>query len=127
MEPYVDELRELVAIPDWVTEDADAHLMPHIEQTIAAEPDATLAGWHVADGVLEVDLETAVGTTVGRGRELAYRAIASIGEAVTYIRQAGTDPDAAFEVVTGMPPGSGEFATHGHRLTIRVRSASARR
>ena len=32
--PYVDELREVVATPDWVAEDPERHLLPQIDRLI---------------------------------------------------------------------------------------------
>ena len=121
MSAYVDELADLVTLPDWIAEEPDLHLLPHIERAIGAEPDASISRAAIVDAVLQVDLVIAAGASRGRARELAYRVVAAFGEAVTLVRQAGDPDEPTFEVVTGMLPGSGEFATHGHRVTIRVR------
>jgi hypothetical protein len=122
MAPFVDELGKLVTVPGWVAEEPELHLLPHIERVISAEPDASIADTRVVDGVLQVDIEIPRDASRGRAREVAYRAVASFGEALTLVRQAGDGDEPTFEVVTGMLPGSAEFATHGHRVTIRVRA-----
>jgi hypothetical protein len=118
--PYVDELRDLVTTPDWIAEDPEAHLLPHIERFTAQEPRVRLVATRVSSGAFELDLE--VGRDLSRGaiRELAYRVVAAIAEGVTLVRQVGDAGDPTFEAVTGMPPGTA-FATHGHTLRIRIR------
>jgi hypothetical protein len=121
--PYVDELRDLVTTADWIAEEPEVHLLPHIERAIGAEPDASISETRVVDGVLHVDIVMPSNPSRGPAREVAYRAVASFAEAVTLVRLAdGGADEQTFEVVTGMLPGSSEFATHGHRVTIRVRA-----
>jgi hypothetical protein len=122
MAPFVDELGKLVTVPDWIAEEPEVHLLPHIERAIGAEADASISETRVVDGVLQVDIVMPRNASRGPAREVAYRAVASPAEAVTLVRQAGDPDEQTFEVVTGMLPGSSEFATHGHRVTIRVRA-----
>ena len=119
--PWVDELRDLVTMVDWVAEDAEAHLLPHLERLIGAEPGVRLGGTRISNGVLELDLELATAVSRGAIRALAYRVVSAVAEGVTFVRQVGDLDLPTFEVVTGMPPGN-EFATHGHTLRIRIRS-----
>jgi hypothetical protein len=118
--PLVDELRELVTQTDWVTEDPDLHLLPHIRRVIAEEPAVKLVDTRVDGGSFEVDLEYAADASPGMTRALAYRVVAGFGEAMTFVRQTGNHDDATFEVVTGTPRGGSVFATHGHRVTLRI-------
>jgi hypothetical protein len=118
--PWVDELRELVMTADWVAEEPEVHLLPHLERLVAAEPDLTLAATRVAGGVLEIDVELAALAPPRGLREIAYRLVGAISEGVTLVREIGED-GATFDVVTGTPPGTTPFATHGHTLRFRIR------
>ena len=125
MVPWVDELRELLVTADWVTEEPEMHLLPHLERAIAQESNATLASTRVAAGVLELDVDLHEEASPGATRALAHRLIAAVAEGVTLVRQTGNHRVAAFDVVTGTPPATSSFATHGHTLRIRVRSPLA--
>jgi hypothetical protein len=122
---WVDELRELMTAADWVAEEPEAHLVPHLERLIAGEPALSLAGTRVSDGTLELDLELRTAASPGEVRELGYRLVSAVGEGVTFVRQIGDHEISTFEVVTGTPPGTTQFATHGHTLSIRIRSPRA--
>jgi hypothetical protein len=123
--PHVDELRGLVTAEDWIAEDPEAHLVPHVEQLIAGQPGVTLTATRVVAGTLELDLDLGAESSRGAIRELAYRIVAVVAEGVTLVRQVGNPDDAVFEAVTGMPPGASPFATHGHTIRIRIRSPRA--
>ena len=99
----------------WVAEQPEAHLQPHLE---AAAATLDVAIQHVAnvDGVLEVDISVGPRSLRDR-RAMAFALIGAIAESSTHVREV----DGTFEVVTGMLPGDGEFATHGHLVRIRVR------
>lgn len=120
MLPYVEELRDFVTTADWITEDPEAHLLPHVERLIAGQPDVTLTASRVVSGTLELDLVFRGQASRGEVRQLAYRIVAAVAEGVTLVRQVGDPDNGVFEAVTGMPS-SEAFATHGHTLRIRVR------
>lgn len=120
MLPHVDALRDLVTMPDWIAEDPEAHLLPHVERLIADEPGVTLIATRVVSGALELDLSVGSETSRGNVRALAYRVVAAVAEGLTLVGQVGDAADPTFEVVTGMPRGT-TFATHGHTLRIRIR------
>jgi hypothetical protein len=119
--PFVDELRELVTRADWVTEDPELHLLPHIRQVVDGEPSVTLVATRVENGAFEVDLEYAADASPGATRALAHRIVSGFAETTTLVRQSANHDHATFEVVTGTPPGGSVFATHGHWVTIRIR------
>jgi hypothetical protein len=125
MLPYVDELRDLVTTADWIAEDPEAHLLPHIERLIAGQPGMTLTATRVVSGTLELDLGVGGESSRGDVRELAYRIVAAVAEGVTLVREVGDPDDPVFEAVTGMPSAAA-FATHGHTLRIRVRQLQPR-
>jgi hypothetical protein len=119
--PSIDELRELVTTADWVAEAPEAHLLPHLERSIGAEPDVRLGATRISGGVLELDLELATAVSPAAARELAYRVVSAVAESVTFVREISDHEIPTFEVVTGVPPGA-QFATHGHTLRIRIQS-----
>ena len=117
----LDELRRLANSPDWVAESPELHLVPHLVEA-CRRPDAafTLGSSTVdADGGLLVELNPRNASAgVGEIRAAAVALIGQVAETVTYIRQY-RDP-LRFEVVTGIAPDDGPFATHGHLLTLRI-------
>ena len=59
------------------------------------------------------ELRQAIWTILGGSVELA-----------TYVHESKSGEAATFDVVTGIPPQEGAFATHGHTIRIRVEPAS---
>jgi hypothetical protein len=118
---WVDELRELVTTADWVAEEPEVHLLPHVQRLVATERGVAITATRVSGGVLELDVQLDEPTSAGGVRETAYRLVSAIAESVTFVRQADDHEVATFEVVTGMPVGTA-FATHGHTIRIRIRS-----
>ena len=109
--------------PDWVTEDADAHLLPHV-QRVCRERGWELERGEVVDTVLEVDVAAPEATTRS-SLEAAFALLGSFAEASTHA--VVRSPDAARDVevlaTTGMLEGDGRFAPHGHTVRFRVRRA----
>ena len=118
----VERLVETLRRPGWITEDPHAHLLPHLEATAAARG-WRLVRWADVDGVLEVDLDVGGERAHKTRQEAAYALIGSIAEASTHVREV---QPRVYEVVTGMLPGNGSFATHGHVLRIRTVTAEER-
>ena len=115
---FAEPVRRLVqtlAVPGWVAEEPEAHLLPHLEGTIA-ELGLELVRWRDVDGVLEVDVD--IGDRPRRaGRATTFALIATIAEASTHVRE--VEPG-VLEVITGQLAGDGSFATHGHVVRIRA-------
>ena len=119
--PDLDRLREAMLEPDWVSEDPDAHLVPHL-QRVCDERGWKLQRAEIVDAVLEVDALTPEGSP--RPREAAFALLGSFAEASTHIVERSLDVgrDVELFVTTGMLEGDGQFAPHGHTVRIRVRS-----
>ena len=120
-EPFagpVEALAEQMRRPDWVTEDPEAHLLPHLQRWCEA-PGAPLRldGWTVTDeGILDVTLQAA-GPEPDRS---LFALIGTVAEPATHVTLA-THPDRLVaEVTLGVLPGAGPFATHGHLLRLSV-------
>ena len=117
----LDRLRAAMLEPDWVAEDPEHHLLPHVERACRER------GWsvrraEVVDAVLEVDVLVAE-ASLGARREVAFALIGTFAEASTHVVDFGSDRDVELVVTTGMLPGDGAFAPHGHLVRLAVRSA----
>ena len=124
VEAAMRDLLDAVREPGWVTEDADAHLGIHLRQA-CAEPGSPWTWVRAAqgsDGVFEIYLAHSSDRPMDVWRE-AVALLSRIAEQSFHVRRVD---DQTFEAVTGMLPGDGDFATHGHTLRLRV-SESVRR
>ena len=111
--------------PDWVSEDPDLHLLPHVRR-LCAERDWELVRAAVVDAVLEVEV-VAPAATVASPREAAFCILGTFAEASTHVVERVTDvgKDVELVVTTGMLEGDGVFAPHGHTVRIAVRRVPA--
>jgi uncharacterized protein YihD (DUF1040 family) len=119
--PDLERLRIAMLEPDWVAEDPDLHLLPHIER-LCAERGWNISRSDVVDAVLEVDVDTPRGTAASP-REAAFAIVGTFAEASTHVVERSPDVGKSVEIhaTTGMLEGDGEFAPHGHTVRIRVR------
>jgi hypothetical protein len=131
--PRVEALAEHASRRDWVTEDAVAHLWPHLERAIAADGARWRDASHTVDGEgrLVVELTHAgPGGDRSRGQVKAdaFALIGQVAEASTFVRIANLDGDDAtgdpsvveVDVVTGMLDDETAFLTHGHTIRLRI-------
>jgi hypothetical protein len=115
--PALERLLDACRTPGWVTEDAHEHLGVHLRRACEAPGAAFrwLGDRQAEDGVLVVRLAT------GLGPHDAYRAavalLAAVAESAFAVRRTGPW---TLEGVTGMLPGDGEFATHGHTVRLEI-------
>ncbi|NRQ40610.1 hypothetical protein HII36_53705 [Nonomuraea sp. NN258] len=118
MLPEVERLAEVMRTDGWVTEDPDAHLLPHLR----CEP-----GWEVLaerlldDGVYEVrarrTAEAAEAADV-KVHRAAIRLLSAIAEPSFLVRRTGDD---TFDCVTGVMPGDPPgYRSHGHLVRLIV-------
>jgi hypothetical protein len=107
--------------PDWVTEDPDAHLLPHV-QRLCDERGWELERAEVVDAALEVDV-AAPRTPTATPRAVAFAVLGTFAEASTHVVETSSDVGRDVEVLatTGMLEGDGFFAPHGHTVRIRAR------
>ena len=107
-------------IADWVSEDPDVHLLPHMRR-VCEERGWRLERAEVVDDVLEVDAVTPGSTP--SPLEAAFALLGSFAEASTHVVERSTDVgrDVELFVTTGMLEGDGSFAPHGHTVRVRVR------
>ncbi|MEV1178174.1 hypothetical protein [Nonomuraea sp. NPDC049784] len=116
MLPAVRRLDEMLRTVGWVTEEPEAHLLPHLRR---------VPGWEVLgerlldDGFYEVRArpeEELEGIDVQRA---VIRLLSVIAEPSFFVRQAGGD---VYDCVTGVMPGDppGIFKSHGHLVRVIV-------
>jgi hypothetical protein len=120
---HLAELSDLMADPGWVTEDPEAHLLPHL-QAACDEPGSLLRlneAW--SDGeIFVVELTTTQPElSIGQIRRAAVALAAAIAEESTHIRQRRDGDVPEFDIATGTAPSEARFKPHGHLVRLRIR------
>src|SRR6266496_1804754 len=117
----------------WDTDTRCAGPPPRLGRRRARSPPGTASGGrrrfraagaslrHRDDGALEVAAEHSPGDSRRDIRRRAWTLTGTIAEPAASVRERRDGETVVFEVVTGIPDGSGPFASHGHALRIRVR------
>src|SRR4051794_12106243 len=109
-------LLEMCGTDGWVTEDADAHLGGHLRELAPTAGFRWVGARQGDDGVFVVDVATTAQPHEAYRRGVAL--LAAVAESSFAVRRL----DAwTLDCVTGMLPGDGEFATHGHTVRLRIR------
>ncbi|TDD38461.1 hypothetical protein E1286_36225 [Nonomuraea terrae] len=115
MLPAVHRLAEVMRAGGWVTEEPEAHLLPHLRR---------VPGWEVLgerlvdDGFNEVRARTGTELLGIEAHRAVIRLLSVIAEPAFLVRQAG---DGVFECVTGVMPGDPPgYRSHGHLVRVVV-------
>lgn len=117
--PAINELADLAARADWVTEDPEEHLLPGLRRGAEAAG-LTITSFATApDGAFTVHVKGAGGKSRREVRQAAWAALGAVAELSSLVRELHEEQGAVFEVVTGSPE-SQRFATHGHSLRLVV-------
>jgi hypothetical protein len=121
----IEELAALARRPDWVAEEPEAHLVPHLRDVSASGVSGLrlMRTGSDADGVLTAELEHAAGASQGDIRRHVWTFIGAVAELATSVRERRSGDEICFDVVTGVPDDSGAFASHGHTVRLVVRPA----
>jgi hypothetical protein len=118
--PALERLLEAARRPDWVAEEPEHHLLPHVRRLCDER------GWTVLaatdDGVLVLGIGLPVGTDRRELRVAGYALVATFSEESTHIEERQPDGELELDVVTGMPDGSEQFAPHGHTVRLRIKA-----
>lgn len=123
-EPFAPGLRSLLdhaVRPDWVAEDPEAHLLPHLQRWSSESLKVT--GARVTEGAaFEVDLEwSGDPRRHDELRRAVFALVGSVAEGATAVVQTTTEQPIVFEVTTGMLDDQTAFKSHGHLLRLVVR------
>jgi hypothetical protein len=126
---FADGASELIAAmrrPNWVAEQPELHLLPHLERACEALPFRIIDARTSDDGAYDVQLGW-TGDEAGAGviRASIFVLLGSIAESSSYVRQRRTSAGdrsntmLTFDVVTGMVDEM-PFRPHGHTLRLSV-------
>ena len=123
---FADGAAELIAAmrrPNWVAEQPEMHLLPHLEHACESLPFRILDARTTDDGAYDVRLGwTGDEDGVGAIRASMFALLGSIAEPSSYIRQRRADSEdemLTFDVVTGIVDEL-PFRPHGHTLRLSV-------
>jgi hypothetical protein len=129
---FVEGAAELLAAmqrPNWVAEQPELHLLPHLERACESLPLQILDAQSSEDGSYEVQLRwTGEQAGIGLIRASIFSLLGGIAEPSSYIRQRrtesapGSPATLIFEVVTGIVDET-PFKPHGHTLRLSVVAA----
>ena len=121
--PAINELAELAARQDWVTEDPEEHLLPGLRRG-AESTGLTITSFAATpDGTFTVHVKGASGMSRRQVRQAAWTALGAVAELSSLVHEVHYEESVVFEVVTGNPE-SNRFATHGHSLRLVVDSTA---
>lgn len=119
--PAINELAELAGLPDWITEDPEAHLLPGLRRGAEAVGLTITSFVTNPDGLFVVHVKGAGERSRRDVRQAAWSMLGAVAEPVALVTESRDEDGTTFEVVTGNPQGT--FATHGHTLRLVVDSA----
>ena len=108
--------------PDWIAEEPDSHLLPHLrracehEQSPVRFVDARFVG-----GIYIVELEWLASSVSPREvGAAAFGLIGAIAESSTNVVERVDGWVVLYDVVTGMVDGQTRWAPHGHAVQVRI-------
>ena len=116
--PHTRRLLEALEAPDWVAEEPEVHLRPHLEHAALALGFG-LRGAALDGATYEVRLTWLGDKSRGAVRRAAYALIGAVAEESTHVAEWVDEDAVVFDVATGMV-GSTPFAPHGHLLRVRI-------
>jgi hypothetical protein len=120
--PGVRRLLSALAEAEWVAEEPDVHLLPHLRRACeAAGSPWRLTGTAVRDGIYVVALEwTRPEPRLNLLRADAFALVGTVAEGATFVEQRIGEEAVEMHVVTGMLDGDAPFKEHGHLLRLQV-------
>jgi hypothetical protein len=118
--PGATELIAAMRRPNWVAEEPELHLLPHLRHACDSLPLEIVDARTMDDGSYDVRLRwTGDEAGVGAVRAAIFSLLGGIAEQASYIRQLRTQESLTFEVVTGIVDET-PFKPHGHTLRVSV-------
>jgi hypothetical protein len=120
----VEDVRDLVAAletANWIAEDPDMHLLPHIQHAcIVAGSSWTLHGAEMRDAVYVVSLDWSGTPRLGHLRADVFALLGAFAESATYVHQRVEDAAVCYDIATGMLDADMPFRPHGHLVQFRI-------
>jgi hypothetical protein len=119
--PIAGDVRRLAAActqPGWITEEADTYVGFPLRDAcdLPGSPWHWIAASQRSDGTYVVDLDHTDATS-GEIWEDALQLLSAVAEDSFHVRRVD---DHTVECITGMLPGDGSFAPHGHTVRLRI-------
>ena len=118
--PAIQELAELAGAPEWVAEDPEAHLLPGLRERIEISGLNLEEAAVGPDGAYRIRLASGLKQSRREIRQSVWAILGGVAELTSLVRETRTNGAIRFDVVTGIPPGEGRFASHGHTLRVEV-------
>jgi hypothetical protein len=125
LKPGAEELVSAMALGDWVAEQPEVHLSPHLLSWLEHNDVFELEGARSDEAgafVLELSWQGRLGDLRGL-RAAAFELLGQVAETATYVRQRRGDDRVVFEAATGIVGDDAYFAPHGHVILLDVRGA----
>jgi hypothetical protein len=123
--PAIQQLADLAGSPDWVTEDPEAHLLSKLRSRTEVTDLRITAVRVESDGTLDIEMHLVNKLTRRELRQVVWSILGGVAELSTHVRETQVGESVRFDVVTGIAPGDGRFATHGHTLRLNVQQAES--
>jgi hypothetical protein len=117
--PDAETLVGFMAEEDWVTEEPDAHLLPHVRRVAARFPLEETRAEIDGEGVLAISLRWTDPWDQSAATAAAFALLGSFAEEMTYLRKDEEPGRVVLETVTGVVS-EGTFAPHGHTVRIEI-------
>jgi hypothetical protein len=115
-----------LAVENWIAEDPDLHLLPHLQRACAV-PGApwTLQRAEMHDSVYVVFLDW-LGNPPRQGQLRAdvFALLGTFVETVAYIHQRVLDDAICYDIATGLLAEDTQFRPHGHLVQFRITGAA---
>ncbi len=126
--PRLRRLLNEMVLPDWVTEDPQKHLLPHIERAVDEGAPFRIVDDIVVSAVYVLTLtwQRQEGS-ISQLRADVFALVGTVAETTTHVQQRVRADRVEFEVVTGILEGESRFRTHGHMLRLKIVGDAARR
>ncbi len=107
---------------DWIAEEPDAHLLPHLRRACEDERSPMrFLDASFTEGMYVVELEWLTATVSPREvAAAAFSLIGSIAESSTNVVERIDGWVVLYDVVTGMVAGQTPWAPHGHAIQLRI-------
>lgn len=124
--PAVHNLMDAMLLPDWVAEEPEAHLLPHIKALCEREGSPLRLVSAVSEGsVFVVTLEwTRPAANARNITSAAYSLLGTFAEPNTHVREETRSGAIDFEITTGILDADGPFKGHGHVVRLHVTGAA---
>jgi hypothetical protein len=116
-----EELVDAMRRPNWVAEEPELHLLPHLQRSCESLPLELVGAQISEDGSYDVELRwTGETDRIGEVRAAVFALVGGFAEVYTYVRQRRDADAVVFEVVTGILGDESSFSPHGHAVRLIV-------